>query len=913
MDAKTYLRLLVPTGVLTIMAKHDKHIITEQFANPDDAAERSMALNLQGYDVFLQTAQYGTVRNANGNISRAKTNVNKSAISDLDIDAGPGKPYPTAETAKQAAEEAFDALHIPSPTIGLFSGHGVRYTWRFDVELMPKTWEKDAEQLASVLIGAGLVLDKGCTTNITRGIRIPDTFNYKDKQNPARVSVFHEGSETSYKEFRRAIYLNQGLAQYVNRNDIQAPRSGRILKYKIATLADKCPMMEHTIATGGRDDEEPLWMLKLTLLACAEDGREWIHTISEGHPDYDPQETEQKFAYRFNPDGTTKTGPPNCHTFNSTQCVTCRHRNQIKGPARLGIVSEDALPKGYFTGDEGTFYRTPGTDGQAMFICSSRFLDAHLARLEQDGAGNTHRGGQLVMRIQFETPGGKAKELIMPTGALSSDHVYKRILLEEGINASLNSKNDPIKLMLGSWLEHLQRVGEKRKIIERVGWIEEDEKGFIGFAMPDTVWKHGTIEPASRPQIDPGLKQVYHTKGSLEAWKVGAQAIVDTSPVLSLPMASAFASTLMRFTNVAGLIISMSSARSGTGKTTSMWGGASVWGEPQRSILLADDTSNSVLARIGRAPCMPVYWDEIFTQWDPLKAREMIDNIFRLAQGREKSRMRATREIMAGANWQTLICVASNYSLMDAVRQVKDQAQANMARVIEVQARPIRSSSTDVDLVRENYGHAGRVYAAFLSKNANQVAKNIRKHQQYMLNTYFNGSVDARFWAAAMACIDAGVKFASHLDLVHMDSQAILMLIRKSITRQFNVHVKEQLRNAADILMTFLSESRENVCVHDTVTKAIHIGPGTNKPIYALGDLSTGMWQICARPFREWLTRKSYNTTEILEQLASMHGCSLRETIFGSNTKFSAGRQLVYEIDSTVKQFRVAGLQKLGR
>ena len=91
-----------------------------------------------------------------------------------------------------------------------------------------------------------------------------------------------------------------------------------------------CAQLEN-IAVNQDTIEEPLWRAGLSVAAVCVDRDEAIHRISQGHPEYSPENTERK--------ANQTKGPYTCQTFeklNPSGCEGCQHKDKISSPIQLG-------------------------------------------------------------------------------------------------------------------------------------------------------------------------------------------------------------------------------------------------------------------------------------------------------------------------------------------------------------------------------------------------------------------------------------------------------------------------------------------------------------------------------------------------------------------------------------------------
>lgn len=918
-----FIRTVIPSGRIILGIRTGDHWINQAFDTEIEAAQAAKTLNAAGKDIYVAIGAYGNDRTTRGEPSRKDSNVRHAYSHFLDIDVGASKAYRSVEEALDAFMEAAQKLNLPLPTIILFSGHGIRIGWAYGIAILPNVWKQMAQQLIGIWTTAGLRIDTIATGNITSGVRLPGQLNYRDAAAPApTVLRYISNTFVNVAEFQACLNNSVGGNNHAPVTDLTRATDSHKFRYSFAEAAKHCPVLEHTVKTQGEYDDEPRWMLVLQVLACAEDGKEWIHEVSKGHPDYVGYETEVKWKQRFDEDGNPKAGPTLCSTFAASQCKTCPHRYKINTPAKLGRIQEttnDALlPDNYLVNSTGTYVLTEDDKGRKDYekISNVQFIRGHLAYRSSDGTGNATMDEQvLVAMVRYA---GREREVTYPLKCFSSEQQFK----VNATSQNILDRGTPKRVMyfMSSWIEKLEAQKRFTKLGERLGWVEDEGKH--GFVLPDQVYWDGVPATDTHSMIEASLHTAYACKGDLDTWRAAAQTLVDSgSSEATLAIALSFAAPLMHYTTVAGGILSLNSERSGTGKTTAMEVGASVWGSPRNLMVLSSDTANSVLGKISRAPNMPVYWDEIITSHSSQAAHELIDRVFRISQGRERSRMRTDRSIVSGGDWNTLMCVAANYSLMDTLRSVKSVADADMMRLVEISVPALllhSKAAHAIHQIHSNHGHAGRVYAKFLTAHAGKVGELISEFQQYALEHVFHGEAKARFWAAIWACLKLGMVISNKLNLVTFNDTRLLATFVGATALQVKEHREAQAGNCVDILMMYITRSREHYASfthqdpnNPSSTPVLREHPRIGASADILNYLTFKRMLIATSPFREWLTSRSYNATAVIKELRRTSGCKVARTTFGRGSPYTTGRQQFLIVEPNVGEFKQAGFHEL--
>ena len=282
-------------------------------------------------DVYFATGSFGEQRTAD--------NCHNKRSLYIDIDCGVGKPYSDKRSAVKSLFE-FCAKHFIQPNIIVDSGNGIHAYWTFKNEIPTQEWLPLATALKELCAIQGLQADPTVTADAARILRVPGTYNQKG-DTPKEVRVIHATTnEFSAEELssllgtKKSAAMN-ALAALANEQDLEFNGQFSNTPFFAAQIIDKCEVLKHTYKTGGADQQEPLWMAQLSLLAYAVDGAEYIHTLSEGHKGYDYQRTERKYAQRLATKESGKFGPPLCKTLGMylpEKCKGCRFNGHINSP-----------------------------------------------------------------------------------------------------------------------------------------------------------------------------------------------------------------------------------------------------------------------------------------------------------------------------------------------------------------------------------------------------------------------------------------------------------------------------------------------------------------------------------------------------------------------------------------------------
>jgi hypothetical protein len=350
--ARQFLRLILPEKgpyALFIVEATRKYIrfaatILElwQKIKAADAAGNTAYHACAGY----KEARYdpGGTPPAERRYGRTKQNVGCSKAFWLDIDAGPGKPYPDWQAAWQAVVTFCQATGLPVPSV-VRSGLGIHVYWPLAQTLDPENWKRYARGLKALCVKHGLQADPTRTADITSVLRTPGTHHRK-----AGVRLVECGSLVGPYELKLfAVLLS---AEPVGRDAAPKTKASNIqdelgplpryledrpfepvseaLDRSLSTtfkpsfaerIVEQCEQIRALRDSKG-NLLEPLWHACLGVLAFAQDGERLAHEWSSGDPRYTWQETQERLDRARQLSGATTCR--RFHDLNPQVCERCK-------------------------------------------------------------------------------------------------------------------------------------------------------------------------------------------------------------------------------------------------------------------------------------------------------------------------------------------------------------------------------------------------------------------------------------------------------------------------------------------------------------------------------------------------------------------------------------------------------------
>ena len=754
-------------------------------------------LNHNESDVFfcLSTQRHDGTVDGRGNRKVAKggrgvknARLLKSLVLDLDVKPG---AYPSQRAALAALLPFCEKLGL-DPLI-VSSGRGIHAYLVFNTPVTVAVWQPLANRLISAAQGAGLKFDVAVTRNPATLLRLPTSFNHKDRSNPLECRVLTWGSPKDpapvLSEFpvAAAPRLTQQRPTLdptvfpprppINGRDTAAVRADlehvRIVT-SIDLLRDACPVVADSDERGGDGDREPLWFELAKLCHYVEGGQDYFHDLSSGDARYDTEQTDQKYQT------AEPQGWPACATIAAAStaaaaiCQTCPHNGQGRSPinfARAGqangtmnghahpavaastISASIDLPENLQQLATGHIMTL---DGQLVF--NSPILEFGLIS-HPDGAGGHDEFARIV--IPSALP-GEATSTIETSCSTFASGVKMAELVGKGLTwPNLNrARESGINLIAYARANRAARRGT------RYGWLLDEGK-IAGFGYAGTLYT-----PVGPQRSTAKISDEYTPSGSFDEWKQAANLYVGKGLIeMETVIATGFAAPLMHFTRVDGVTVFARSAGSGVGKTAAMETGNSVWA--RRDMVRNDATPNSIMDQIMQRKNYPVYRDEMVpTQY---KYQQLIKDV---SSGKEKSRLDRNSNAKPVRTACTMLVAAANSSMQQGASETDTNAQ--FVRILELEIPDTLSRSGIPHDVRAkarqsmqlNYGIGGVPYAEFIGRHHEAVNRMVGDTMNDLTKLLQLGEED-RFWVSAVAAILVGAAIAKKLGLIDFDTTAM--------------------------------------------------------------------------------------------------------------------------------------------
>lgn len=832
MQTKEFLEHVWPdSGYYCIVSKDEKNKVIPTFFNTiDEAVADAERIVKENKDAYFACSTFQE------NTKREQSNAKEEKALWLDIDCGydkgknKWKDYRTKEEAAVALRKFTDETKLPPPTL-VDSGNGIHCYWTFTEPVIRAAWQPVAEGLKHLCVKHGFKADPSRTADAASILRIPLTKNFKDIENPKDVKVIHTGRTISFDEI--ASYIPVHLETKSKPKRVWSDAAKHLLgnySYRFKKILDSakdgkgCPQLTNIFVNQSKM-EEPLWRSGLSIAGFCEDAEVAVHNMSKRHPGYTYEKTEAKLA------GIPL--PHTCKEFenkNPGGCDGCIHKGKINTPIMVGrvmlraraadniveAVSEEfkevmtysipELPAPYFRGKNGGIYKSiPDDEDNGIQIYEHDFY--LVDRLNDSAMGE-------MCWFKLHLPKDGVREFIAPLSHLLTKDKAREIIVSSGVVA-MGRKLDNLIEYISVVVADKQRNAGATEMYKQYGWNEAMNKILIGN-------REITAFDSKYVPVSDDLSQVnrtLHKKGTYEAWKKAISVYERPGMELrSFGFFCAFGSLLMPFLKEKSAVINFYHPESGQGKTTILQAMTSVFGNPDidaKLIQLWGDTENSVINRLGFMKNLPSAVDE-FTD---VTATQLHAFLKFVASGRGRNRMSSggTNKERDNNTIFNLICVvSSNTDFRSVILNKHAKASGEMARFIQIYIEMDNSlSKTEADeyfdALKDNYGHAGEVYAQYLIQNVATIEKDLKAFQ-VSLDKKLELSGRDRKYSATLAAVFFGAHIAQKLGIHNVPIKPVYDAISKELATN-KVDLKERDFDAIETLGSFLRQNYRNTLV----------------------------------------------------------------------------------------------------
>lgn len=798
----------------------------------------------------------------------------KAVFWDLDVGAEAGK-YATRDEALRALAGFLQTTGFPIPTL-VSSGGGVHVYWPFVEDVPVAEWRLIAWHLRQLAEGLGIKVDPTRTTDVTSVLRVPHTFNMKDRNNPRPVKILDDGAgETPVATFQQLL-KDAMIRAGITATDAPQPRAPQPAdnhglgtqtfndfgpKLTLGEVAAACGQVSEMIRSQG-DPQHPFygpldntaWYRgMLATIRHVEDGDDWCRKLTALHPrSVSDVEAKLKQLEPF--------APAKCETlqqfmpWKDSPCQTCRFRNDPSVPNPLAAARKaTAAPPPAAEPAAPPPPPQPGTPLSLQPVFSSPVLAAaqipnppkpyerlkvggiSITKTDKDGNSTTSviypndlyplkrlvnkddNTEQQVWRVTLPRTG--ARDFVIDADVLYDARKFCVAIANNGIyphKAEIPALQD----YMIAYISQLQKDLDGESQTNHLGWTDE----YRQFVLPDkTLHEDGTARVSALTAGAQRAAQFIQKRGTLQE-QVRLLGFYNHPEYIpnQLVILGSLASIIFYATGHHGIVVNCS-GDAGASKSTTLYTAAGLWGDPALWPINGTNrgaTANARAQRIATNANLPTCVDEI----THLPAKEAIDLVMNITQPGHRLRLMTDgTERKQGDSYKSAIMIATaNSSLHNLLSTDNAAGTAGSMRVFEMRfvAQKVHTKAEADEFLRQiriNYGHIGELVAQFVVRNRVAVEKRVQQLVRE-IDEAANIQSGERFWSAYVAsCLVIG-EVAKALQLLPYDVEPIKQwVITKQIPFMRGV-VKEEYRDALAILSDYIAEKNGSIIVIDKTT-----------------------------------------------------------------------------------------------
>ena len=862
---------------------------------------------------------------------RVQSNMLKARALFFDLDVGPnvGK-YSSQADAINGLKAFVLAAQLPRPLIAS-SGGGLHVYWPLAESLPSADWRALATKLKTLAQHHKLLADPMRTTDTASVLRVPGTYNLKDRANPRAVRLLYDRAVpepvADMTRHLDAALIRAGLPTAADplgeRRQIRpavdllgsniAVQSGPPVGFPALVAA--CKQLRHVVAAKG-EVSEPLWYAMLGLVRYCEKGDAAAHYISKGHPDYDFDSTEQKLHQLEQ----KMVGPTTCAKIESVNpggCDGCPRKDVVKSPLSAARQTEQAPaptvaapiglpdavelviplpPAPYMRLKSGAIAIEMGSKDDPDKRETEIILpyDFHpLRRMTDVGRGvEVHAWNANLPRVGYT-------QILMEADAMYDTRKLASTLANNGIFPHGDSIN-LLRSYMVAYINTLQNATDAELLQTNLGWTDD----YSTFVMPSKIIHHdGKVTPSNLCLAATRATAAIHKAGTLEAQVELLKFFAHPDYAANqFAVCAALGAPMFFATGHHGVVVNMSGPP-GASKSTTLYTGASLWGDPLSYCINGTTrgaTHNARDNRMAITANLPQMVDEI-TRMQPRDAADLAMGVTQ-SEGRLRLDTAGVERKQINSNKSTIMLCTANTSLYTILSAERADSTAESMRVFEMQfdLNNVHTKAQADDYLvnlRENYGHLGELFIAHVVRNRAKVTERVRTIMQ-AFDQAANIQAGERFWSAAAATALAACEIANELGLLHYKPKVIWnWLLTKQLPSMRSTLV-EQYTSPIGVLAEYMELVNGNMLVlqrgatrnHENIPNVVR--QPQNSQLLARLEVDSGQMWILKKSFRDYCVRYGHNFSRILEQLTATGVVTKKHDrkVLGAGTEYAKGQ-----------------------
>ena len=911
METKRFLDLVLGSeGHYCVWANNPAKQVQQKFyTSVEEVIGAAHNLSDNGWNAFFAL---GTYEKAG---SRVADNVMQMKSFFLDLDCGPTKEFADQETAIAELRDFCVQYSLPTPTL-INSGRGIHVYWILSEAVGRDDWWQVAERLKNLCAASGFKADPAVTSDAARILRVPSTYNYKyDTPLPVTFYGIEAPTTVDFDSFSELVggdpipvptkYTASTTSAF--QNALNENQKGSFKRLLLRTAKGTgCAQIEYLI-NNQQTASHDLWRSGLSIANVCTDGDKAAELMSSKHEDYSLEATLRKME--------DTGGPHFCSTFamhNPEPCETCPNNGKITTPAMLtkeiaeaapedNILEEDVdgmtktisiptFPKPYFRGQNGGVYvRGENADGDPEEVCVYHHDFYVTRRLHDVELGE-------VIAFALHLPRDGVRDFIVPLAAVTSREEFRKNMSMHGV-VTFGKDIDKLMTYTAAWIKELQQTTTASEAHQQFGWV--DDTKMDEFVLGDQLITAQGVEYNPPSAKTSGYIEKFKPKGTQER----SREILDWynrdgMELHQFTVCGGFGTILMPFTGLYSLGVHLF-GKTGGGKTTAMYAGSSIWGDPFGLTGTTGDTLNSKMNAAELMHNLMLNTDEMTN----LVGKEASQYAYQLSEGKQKNRMAGggNHERVRGKPWRLLAFSTGNVSMYAQMAMFKGDTRAEMQRLLELRVDEmprveVNQQEADAQLrdVQLNYGHFAPMYVQYVINNKEKIAA-LYKDIKAKLDKKAGLNNVNRFWSGGCAVILTGAYIAKEVGIIDYDLKKLYQWVAKMLVT-VKSFVDDSTASVQTLVTDFMTENWTNILkIKSTQTSAGQDGISTmvipeqnpRNMFVARFETDTQMLFIVQKHFQKWLGEQKIDYTSTIEEMTKQMGAKKVKKRISKGTNFN--------------------------
>ena len=914
MKTKRFLELvLAHEGEYCVWAnkgvKPNERIQQSFYSSIDEALQKARDLNDGGWNAFFALGTFfdGSSRTAN-NMQWMKSFF-------LDLDCGPDKEFPSQAVAIDELRTFCENNNLPTPTL-INSGRGVHVYWILSEPVCREDWWPVAERLKRLCDEQGFAADPSRTSDAASILRVPSTHNHKyGDPLPVEFYGIEDFDIVDFDAF--AVLLGDDPIPVPKKRETSAVSAFKDAMYKNYKGSFKrlllktkngtgCKQIKHIIKHQGSVSHD-LWRAGLSIANVCEDGAEAAHIMSAQHEDYSVQGTLKKME--------DTGGPHFCSTIerlNPDGCEGCPNKGKITTPAVLTKEIKEATPEDniieeidgdsaiqvtiptfpapYFRGQYGVVnLRSVNDNDEPEEICVYQDDFYVTRRLHDVELGE-------VIAFALHLPRDGVRDFVVPLSSVTSREEFRKHMSMKGI-VTYGKDVDKLMAYTAAWIKELQQTTAASEAHQQFGWV--DDESMDEFVLGDQLITAHGVEYNPPSSKTAGHIAKFKPRGTKERHKEILDFYnQDGMELQQFTVCAGFGTILMPLTGLYSLGVHLF-GETGGGKTTAMYTGTAIWGEPRGLTGTKGDTPNSRMNFAEVMHNLGLNTDEMTN----ITGRQASDYAYQLSEGTQKNRMAGggNYERVRGRPWRLIALSSGNVSMYAQMAMAKGDTKAEMQRLLElrvdeipmVDVDPLVSAKLFTD-IQNNYGHYGPEFVQYVIENKLALTADYEKIKA-KLDKAAGLNQKNRFWSGGCSAILVGALAAKRAGIVDYDMKKLFKWVVGQLVR-VRAFVEDSAASVQTLVTEFTTEhwgSILKIKSTDTAQSAEGITPmvipdqNPRGSLVARYETDTNMLYIVPKPFKKWLGEQKLDYTSALEGMQKEMGATRKQMRLSKGTNFN--------------------------